>query len=146
MSVIKRRGHASKFHAYRLGAQNIPSGANTQVQLNNVLFDTLNEFDEVTTWLFTATQTGYYHFIGQIEFIALPVGTQIGIGFLLNGGVLTTKFKDCTNLLPESMNAQLFTYLVRGGTVGLYTFQNTGINRILNGGVYDTTLDGFRVY
>lgn len=68
ISQIDPSTEVSRVRAYLGTAQDIPSGVWTKVNLDVKHFDTLDEYDNVTNYRFTATKAGYYLVIAAARF------------------------------------------------------------------------------
>ncbi len=64
----------SFIHVYRSTTQTIPTAVRTIIEYNSIVNDFHSEFDDTSTYAFTATKEGYY-----------SVNTQVGVDTLGDG-------------------------------------------------------------
>lgn len=122
------RGFESRAYAYDNVATNIPSGAGyTLITLDTVWYDTLNEFDPVVTYSFTATNAGWYFVKGQLQFGAVALVWPVSVRILLNGGDYFTSGQLLKPAgLPVSVCTSGILYMEPGDIIRLYGSQSSG--------------------
>lgn len=146
MSVIKRRGHASKFYAYRNVVQIIPSGAAWNLVQGNIeRYDTLGEYDNAT-FRFVPHINGYYCIIAQAYFVVLPIGTITNLAIYRTGGEVQSISMVHDGVFPYPMNLTYLADLTPTDRIELFVRQNSGVNQNLAASFNLTYLSGFRVY
>jgi hypothetical protein len=131
-------GNMPAFSAYASAGQTLTNNVFTKVQINTEVFDTNNNFDNVTNYRFTPTVAGYYQFTGYTSAISSSLN-QLGLGQLIfykNGASAnlgsSLSFVGATNLSNVDANAtglifcngttdyvELYARIVGNGTLTL---------------------------
>jgi hypothetical protein len=68
----------STVHSYRSGNVTLADFVWIKINLNAKVFDTNDDFDEVTNYRFVAPETGYYYIAGQTEILETASGQERG--------------------------------------------------------------------
>jgi hypothetical protein len=92
-------GNGPAFSAYMSATQTVTSGVLTKLTLNTEVFDTNNNFDNVTNYRFTPTVGGYY---------------QVSMALLMNGSTTAA-------VLAVYKNTNLYTNTIYYQTAGVGT-------------------------
>jgi hypothetical protein len=88
-------GNGPAFSAYQSSAQTLSSSTTTKIQFQTELFDTNNNFDNITNYRFTPTVAGYYQvnavMQAAISFTGGTIylyknGSQFATGMAVNAG------------------------------------------------------------
>jgi hypothetical protein len=117
----------SKMRVTKNDAQIIPTTAYTRIQYNNEVFDTLNEYDNVTNHRFTAKNAGYYDVKASV-FTTNAVWTadQIVLLAIYKNGVLYS------NLERKEIEASGTFYMKVAGSDMVYLNVNDYIEIFFN--------------
>lgn len=133
----------------RLSAnQSIPTATDTLVQFNTELYDDNGDFD-TSTYLFTAPVTARYRIEALARFLtaATDVG-RFGVRIQYNGagGYYGNYLYAIDPYAPSAALTRLSSAEVpEGTTLGLYAYQNVGVNRNVEGGANSTSYFGVHI-
>lgn len=144
-SKVLRRGFASKFYAYRTINQIIPTGVWTLINLDGELFDMLAEFDSAILYRFVASENGYYNFVANARFGALPVGTVSQLRMSLTGVPVSMMSTINNGAFDFRMQTVWFGYVLNTDRIEMEIRQNSGVNQNLLGSWWGTHLSGYKV-
>lgn len=136
----------SKFYFGRGLAQIIPSGVWTQIQLDTISIDSLDECDDAITYDFVPKKSGYYVIHGQIRWGNIRANTNITLAIARNGGYTAEAlFESHAVNQPVTMNTLWMAHLNAGDSIELWTHHNSGFNEACGGHWMGTHLTGFRI-
>ena len=114
----------SRCHAYLSSLQLIPTGSSyTQVQLDEVSFDALGEFDTVNH-KFVAAEEGYYITTISLEFQGIDDGKYATINIRVNGAVHATYQDRMGGNTTLRCNTTKLLHLMKDDEVTLYCRHN----------------------
>lgn len=132
------------FSAGSSGTQSITTSTWTKVQLGTEIFDTNNNFDNVTNYRFTPTVAGYYQINGNIGFTSSSGATRIITAIYKNG----TEFIRGNYMVPfanaNGCSSAVGLIYLNGSTdyVELFGFM-TATGPTMGGNSVETTFNGF---
>ena len=121
--------------AYRSGTQTITSGVITKVQLNAEYYDANSEFDIVTNYRYTASQTGDYYIFGGVGQNGQTGTSVIWTPYIYKNGSELIRGSQTTDYgvsywFPVG---GLITPLTATDYIELYIFHNKGTDADING-------------
>jgi hypothetical protein len=130
--VIAALAGLSSVRVHLSADQSIPNETFQKVALNTEDFDTLNEFDPVTNYRFTATKAGYYQVNASTFFYSTPAaGKYYDILIFKNGGSFARGRQVSPSTEGLTANASAVINLAVGDYIELYVYHNTGVAVLL---------------
>jgi hypothetical protein len=130
--VIAALAGLSSVKVHLSADQSIPNETFQKVALNTEDFDTLNEFDPVTNYRFTATKAGYYQVNASAFFYSTPAaGKYYDILIFKNGGSFARGRQVSPSTVGLTANASAVINLAVGDYIELYVYHNTGVAVLL---------------
>lgn len=135
----------SRFLVYNSLIQVIPTGIQTQIQHNTVVYDLLGEFDNAVLYQFTPLRSGYYLFIAGAHYLNLVAGDVMGVYLVLNGATYGSQFRTQTGVPNRGTQLTKMLHMNRGETMSADTWHNNGANRNLQNLLINTYISGARV-
>jgi len=122
----------SRVRAYQSTVQSIPNATATKVNLQTENYDALGEFDNATSYRFTATYAGYYLVIGSAGIQTMSDQGLFNVRIVKNAVTLVSQFgvrgSGAADLV---ISVKDVVYLAVGDTLELQVFQQTGAARDL---------------
>ena len=123
---------ASRIRATRSTAQSIPHNTITKVLWNAENYDNLGEYDNVTNYIFTATESGYYTIKASVLFANVQwLANEYGYLSIYKNGALYSILRRHAQSTSLTTYVQLhgldMIFLDAGDYIDIRCFQNTGI-------------------
>ena len=126
--------------------QNITSAAYRIIHYNTKNFDIASEFN-TSTYLYTATVSGYYQVNAQVGYINTIAGANYFLQILINGSLGITN-----EIVPGQVGSGNFSqsvsnifYLTAGSTIGIYATSSSASNSVVWTGIDVTWLSIMRI-
>jgi hypothetical protein len=131
-------GYTSKASVYLSSAQSIPKTTWTKVEFDTEVYDTDGEFDNVTNYRFTATETGWYSVVAVTEInLNIDTGKSQWNGVKKNGGgtMIMAMNQVSNGTICPRVQCSGDVYLEADDYIELWVYHNATDARNLTGAV-----------
>jgi len=133
-------------YTYLSTNQSINSGTLTKVQFNTVSTDKLSEYDNTTNYRWTATYSGYYHIIAQVEFNVTADGDDLLVVAQINGGINRLHYyQEAGGPVIHTININGFIYFDANDYLEIYARNDSNNDTITGSNEKRTFLQIYRL-
>jgi len=123
-------GTGPAFSAYQSVSQSVTANVFTKIQFQTELFDTNNNFDNVTNYRFTPTVAGYYLITANLAYSTAAVAGMsiIGVTIYKNGSAFSKGTQVAAGAINNAATSVTSVIYFNGSTdyVEIFSYQNVG--------------------